>query len=165
MSTRQIYLTRATVLALIMTLAYVTTPARDGEFNSLVKEIEARYGARRMRIPFLGLASFMFKVVRPVGVKGFKLAVFEDHDFSACVEDNRFGAFMREALSEEWRPLVRVHSRRDGERTYIYAKDEGNDLHLMIVTIESREAVVVQVRVNPQSLSKWLKGSPKSALG
>jgi Ca-activated chloride channel homolog len=154
--TRQL-LTHALVLSLALSLTYTTAEARDNEFKALVKHIETHYRARRTRIPFLGLAGFIVKIVRPAGVKGFKLAVFEDQDFSLSAEDRSFESVMGRALSAEWQPLVRVHSRKSGERVYIYAKPKGKDLELMIATLEQREAVVIQVKVNPDTLAKWME--------
>jgi VWFA-related protein len=154
--TRQL-LTHALILSLALSLTYTTAEARDNEFKALVKHIETHYRARRTRIPFLGLAGFIVKVVRPAGVKGFKLAVFEDQDFSASAEDRTFESVMGRALSAEWQPLVRVHSRKSGERVYVYAKPKGKDLELMIATLERREAVVIQVKVNPDTLAKWME--------
>jgi VWFA-related protein len=150
-------LTHALILALVLPLACTTAEARDNEFKALVKHIETHYRAKRTRIPFLGLAGFIVKVVRPAGVKGFKLAVFEDQDFSRSAEDRTFESVMGRALSAEWQPLVRVHSRKSGERVYVYAKPKGKDLELMIATLEQREAVVIQVKVNPDTLAKWME--------
>jgi Ca-activated chloride channel family protein len=64
---------------------------------------------------------------------------------------------MGRALGDGWQPFVRVYSRRSGERTYIYAKQSGKDVQLMMATIEAREAVVMQVKLNPDTLAKWME--------
>jgi hypothetical protein len=66
---------------------------------------------------------------------------------------------MRNALSQEWQPLVRVRS-RDGAQTYIYARDAGQHIMLMVVTIERTEAVVARVKVNPNKLRAFIE-NPK----
>jgi hypothetical protein len=66
---------------------------------------------------------------------------------------------MRNALSAEWQPLVRVRS-RDGEQVYIYAREAGENLKLMVVTIDHTDAVVARVKVSPQKLSDFLN-NPK----
>ncbi|HYE74769.1 MAG TPA: VWA domain-containing protein, partial [Blastocatellia bacterium] len=112
---------------------------------------------KRTRIPFLGLAGFIVKIVRPAGVKGFKLAVFEDQNFSGAADDKTFESVMNRALGDKWQPMIRSYSRRTGERTYIFSKPNGKDMELMIATLESNEAVVLQVKVNPDTLAKWLE--------
>lgn len=151
------FLAHALIAALFLSLIYTKTEARDNEFGALVKHIESHYRAKRTRLPFLGLAGLIVKVVHPAGVKGFKLAVFEDQDFSRGVEDSTFESVMSRALGNRWQPLVRVYSRKTGERTYIYAKESGKDLELMVATLEAREAVVMQVKLNPETLAKWLE--------
>lgn len=156
MRPRYKYLAHALILKLALSLAYMPAAA-DNEFGALVKHLEKHYNARRTRIPFLGLAGFIVKVVRPAGAKGFKLAVFEDQDFSRAADDTAFETVMGRALGDGWQPFVRVYSRRSGERAYIYAKQSGKDVQLMIATIEAREAVVMQVKLNPDTLAKWME--------
>ena len=84
---RLISLVRRAPLFVIM-IALLVSPsffalAKGKGFKDVVKHIETNYGAKKVRIPFLGLANFAVKLVRPAGVKGFKLAVFEDQNFSA----------------------------------------------------------------------------------
>src|SRR5262245_39694292 len=123
--TRLLHLVRKTFLFAI-TIALLVSPsyfalAKGKGFKDVVKHIETNYGAKKVRIPFLGLANFAVKLVRPAGVKGFKLAVFEDQNFSAREGAASFDAVMREAYNKDWRPMVQVSSKRDGARhTFIY---------------------------------------------
>src|SRR5262245_5606337 len=89
---------------------------RGKGFNGVVKHIETNYRAKKTKIPLLGLANFAVKIVRPAGVKGFKLAVFQDQDFAPREGETSFVSVMREAYTPEkgWKPLVQVNSKRDG---------------------------------------------------
>jgi hypothetical protein len=66
---------------------------------------------------------------------------------------------MRNALSPEWQPLVRVRS-RDGEQTYVYAREAGENIKLMVVTIDRSDAVIARVKLSPKRLSEFLN-NPK----
>jgi len=131
------------------------------EFKDVVRYIETRYGVRKTRIPMLGLANFAFKLIRPAGVKGFKLAVFEDADFTSGTDSGSFSAYMRGAYRKGWQPLVRVNSRREGNmQTHIYARNSGKDVQFAIVTFEEREAVVLEVKFNPEAAARFME-NPK----
>src|SRR5262249_59228014 len=108
---------RRTALFTIM-IALLVSPslvalAKGKGFKDVVRHIETNYRAKKVRIPLLGLANFAVKLIRPAGVKGFKLAVFEDQDFSARASAASFDAVMREAYDKDWRPMVQIHSKRN----------------------------------------------------
>jgi hypothetical protein len=145
------------VLALAVALSFGAAPARakDPEFDAITKHLKAQYKAKRRKIPFMGLANFAVKIIRPAGVNSIKVAIFEELNHVPAVGNNELSALMRSALSHEWMPLIRIRS-RDGEQMYVYARDAGESVKLMVVTIEGSEAVVARVQVNPQRLKEFL---------
>jgi VWFA-related protein len=156
---------RITALFAIMT-ALLLTPsffasAKGKGFKDVVKHIESKYGAKKVRIPMLGLANFAVKLIRPAGVKGFKLAVFEDQNFSASPGAASFDEVMREAYNQDWRPMVQVSSKRDGaSHTFIYVRNSGKDVQFALAVLEDREAVVLEVKFNPDAAARFLE-NPK----
>jgi len=163
--TRLLHLVRKTFLFAI-TIALLVSPsffalAKGKGFKDVVKHIETNYGAKKVRIPFLGLANFAVKLVRPAGVKGFKLAVFEDQNFSAREGAASFDAVMREAYNKDWRPMVQVSSKRNGaSHTFIYVRSSGKDVQFALAVLEDREAVVLEVKFNPDAAARFLE-NPK----
>jgi VWFA-related protein len=149
------------VLALVaaLLLPTATAAAKDRGFKGVVKHIESHYRVKRKRIPFLGLAGLAVRIIRPAGVKSFKLAIFENQDFVRGADDTAFEQGVREALAQKWKPLVRVRSRRDSnpERIYVYSKEAGKDLQVIALTMEARQAVVVEAKVNPQAMMKFME--------
>ncbi|MEO6726004.1 MAG: VWA domain-containing protein [Blastocatellia bacterium] len=132
--------------------------AKGRGFNDLVSHLEKNYRAKRTKVPMLGLANFAIRIVRPAGVKGFKLAVFEDQDFSSRAETTSFHQVMRQSYNKDWSPLVQINSKRDGNsRTFIYVKQSKKDIEFAMVTIEEREAVLLQVKFNPDAASRFLE--------
>src|SRR5262249_22086508 len=109
----------------------------------------------------LGLANFAVKLIRPAGVKGFKLAVFEDQDFSARPGAASFDEVMRESYNKDWQPMVQINSKRDGvSHTFIYVKNSGKDVQFALAVLEDRDAVVLEVKCNPDAASRFLE-NPK----
>lgn len=153
-----------TLVALVITATLIvsipqTARADDPEFDAITKHLKLRFNAKRVSIPFLGLARFFVRIVRPAGVKSFKVAIFEGLNFSEGQTDTGLGLVMRNALSPEWQPLARVRS-RDGEQVYVYAREAGENLKLMVVTIDRTDAVVARVKLSPKKLSEFLN-NPK----
>jgi VWFA-related protein len=148
------------MIALLITPSFLALAKGKG-FKDVVKHIETKYGAKKVRIPMLGLANFAVKLIRPAGVKGFKLAVFEDQNFSARPGAASFDAVMREAYNKDWQPMVQINSKRDGlSHTFIYVKNSGNDVQFALAVLEDREAVVLEVKFNPDAAARFLE-NPK----
>ncbi len=155
---------RAILFSVMIALLLVPTfnaQAKGKGFKDVVKHIEKNYRVKKTRIPMLGLANFAVKLVRPAGVKGFKLAVFEDQDFTPRGDAESFEVVMRNAYKKDWQPLVQVTSRRSGvNQTIIYARNAGKDVQFALVTLQEREAVVLEVRFNPDAAARFLE-NPK----
>lgn len=141
-------------------LTYALSPARlaagDRGFNAVVQAVSTTYHARqslRLVSWFAGVAT---KFARPEGVKSLRMAIFEDQDFTPRGDETRFEQAVENALQKDWRPLVRVRSNRNQERTFIYARDGGKDVKLFIVTLESSEAVVMEVKISARRFSRMI---------
>src|SRR5919205_1843154 len=104
------FIARAAAALSLSLLLLAPAQARADEFDAVVKNVRTACGGKRVRIPFLGLAGFMTKLVRPAGVKSFKLAVFEDVTKEGDVTG--LGEAIGRSLGPGWRPLVRVRSVR-----------------------------------------------------
>src|SRR5262249_16281635 len=158
------FIRRASLLAIM--IAPLVWPsfiaqAKGKGFKGVVKHIETNYRAKKTRIPMLGFANFAVKLIRPAGVKGFKLAVFEDQDFSLLPGAASFDTVMRESYDKDWQPLVQINSKRDGNsHTFIYVKSSGKDVQFALAALENREAVVLEVKFNPDAAARFLE-NPK----
>lgn len=155
MKKRQRYFICVLALAVALSFGHATARAKDPEFDAITKHLKAQYKAKRRKIPFMGLANFAVKIIRPAGIKSVKVAIFEELNHAPAAGNNELSAVMRGALSPEWLPLVRIRS-RNGEQLYAYARDAGESVKLMVVTISGTEAVVARVQVNPQRLKEFL---------
>ena len=132
--------------------------ARD-DFGKIVHHIEVNYHVHRQHRWVMGLAGFTVKFWHIAGVKSFKGAIFENQPFVNAASDTGFDEVVRAAMDSGWQPLVQTWDRHTGERTYIYAQDLGKDMKMLVVSLESNEAVVLQVKVDPKKLNDVIEGS------
>jgi hypothetical protein len=130
--------------------------AKD-DFGNIVHHIEANYHVHRQHRWVMGLAGFTVKFWHVAGVKNFKGAIFENQPFVNAASDTRFDQVVRAAMDSGWQPLVQTWDRHTGERTYIYAQDLGKDMKVLVVSLESNEAVVLQVKVDPKKLNGFIE--------
>ncbi|MGZ4867872.1 MAG: hypothetical protein ACXV7C_11650 [Candidatus Angelobacter sp.] len=142
-------------------VAALLAPAQNAfakdDFGKIVHHIETNYHVHRQHRWVMGLAGFTVKFWHFAGVKSLKGAFFENQLFTNTASDTRFDEIVRAAMDSGWQPLVQSWDRHTGERTYIYAQDLGKDMKLLVVNLESNEAVVLQVRVDPQKLNDFIE--------
>jgi hypothetical protein len=141
------------VLMLLMTAGAAF--AGDSEFDRIVKAIESRYGTKPVYVPFMGVANFAVKVAHPGGAAGFHLNSPDDPG-----EWRERDHFMDALASRNLRPLVRVHSRHDGEATYIFMSPESRSrksTRVLIATFEHDGATVIEVQATIETLLKSLE--------
>ena len=148
------------IIAIVWMLSSAALEAAQPEFDDLVRAISDEFHTRPMHIPFFGLVNLATFVARPGGVKHINLALFENlpaNDRSI----RRLSDALRSA-NRNWRPFVQVHGK--GETVEVYMAQEGNDCKLLVATIETGEATVVELKLNPKAVQVWLREPEKSAL-
>ena len=154
----------AGVLAIaLLTPSMKTTTAKGEDFNAAIKVIEQFYNVKRRSIPFLARAGMKVATTaarisggdrkRIAEAGSVKVAFFEDQDFNSRGRMGAFKSSMNSALNSSWSPLVQTVSPKDEEQTYIYLREVNEKFQVLVVTIERREAVVVQATVNPKTLA------------
>src|SRR5215211_4609683 len=149
------FFARAAAVLSLAVLVYAPLTVRADDFDTVVKNVRAACGGKRVRIPFLGLAGFATKLVRPAGVKSFKLAVFEDVTRTGDVSG--LGDAIGRSLGPQWRPLVRVRTGHGAEQTHVYVREAGDNLKVMIVTLDGEQATVIRAKVNPEGLARFAR--------
>jgi len=153
------------VVVMSLLLAAVAVQAKGDDFNSVVKMIEQFYGVKHQGIPFLakagmGVARTAARIkggeARRIAEAGsVKLAVFEDQDFNG--EFTKFRGTLNSALNATWSPLVQTLSATDGEQVYIFVREAGEKFNVLLVTIDKRDATVIQVTLSPKNLALLMK--------
>ena len=166
---------KITIAGLVITLLLSAGPslnmatvlARGDGFNDAVKIIEQFYHVKHQSIPLLARAA-MKAVSTAARIKGgdykrlaeagsVRVAIFEDQDFDSRGRIATFKASMRATLEGAWSPLVQTLAPKNEEQTYIYIRDAGDKFHVLVVTIERREATVVEATIAPEILAQLMK--------
>lgn len=140
--------------------------AKGDGFSNVVKLIEQFYHVKHEGIPLIAQAGIKTATTvarisggqrRTIAEAGSaRVAYFEDQDFMSRGNYADFKSSIN-ALLTDWSPLIYVASPKDEEQTYIYLRDAGEKFNVMVVTVERREACVVQVNLSPQSLAKLMR--------
>jgi hypothetical protein len=126
-------------------------------FNAIVRRLQAHGGIEETSPPFMWLASLAVRGVRPAGVLDFRLATFEGRHLGDVARDRDFDTMVRQTAGEGWTPLLQVRSSRKGELVSIQTRTYRDHVSLLLVTIDSHDAVVIQLAVSPDAIAQWIK--------
>ena len=151
-----------TIIALALLPAPITA-ANSDDFGAVVKLIEQFYHVKHQSVPLLARASMKAattaarirggEIKRLAEAGSVKVAFFEDQNFNSRGGIADFKISVTKALNDRWSPLIQTLSPRDEEQTYIFLRDSGEKFNVLVVTIERREATVVQVSLAPKTLA------------
>lgn len=159
MTNRKGLLTRLSIAVTVMLLAPAVSLAGDESFSSVVKHIKSNYRAKQQG--FFGmmmLARFAVKVVKPAGVKNFKVTMLTDLDYSGAArpETAEFHAAIRNRIHPTWQPLIQYSAPREKQWSYIYVTEDKKDVKILAVTVQERQAFVFQLKFSPEKLSQFI---------
>lgn len=143
------------LISLAFTFVAPNVSAKDKEYEAIAKHLQSSYQAKKVKIPFMWLARFAVRIVKPAGVKSFSFTMFENLKFSNDTLDEEMQLAMRNSLNPEWIPLLRVRS-RNGEQVYAYMRESGKDVKMMLVTINKDEAALIRATFNPDKLADFI---------
>ena len=152
----------------VFVMCFTSAPvvhAKGDDFNSVVKMIEDFYRVKHVGIPFLAKAG-MKVATTAARIKGgtarrlaeagsIKLAVFENQDFNG--DFLKFRSSLNQALNVTWMPLIQTLSAAGAEQTYIFLRNAGDKTNVLVITIDERDATVVQVTLSQKNLALLLK--------
>ena len=159
MTTSKRLLTRLSITVVTLTLAPGASLAGDESFSSVVKHIKSNYHAKQQG--FFGammLARFAVKIIKPAGVKNFKVVLLKDLDYSEAPGpgNGQFHSLIRNKIDPRWTPLVQYSSPREKQWTYVYVTREKEDVQLLVVTLQQKDAVVLQTKFSPARLVEFM---------
>jgi len=152
-------LTRVLITLTVISLAPAVASGGDESFSSVVKHIKKNYNAKQQG--FFGammVARFAVKVIKPAGVKNFKMVYLTDLDYShgESPDPGHFHAFIRGTIDPSWTPLVQYSSAREQQWSYVYVTRENEDVKLLVVTLQQQNAVVLQTKFSPAKLVEFM---------
>jgi hypothetical protein len=157
-----------TGLMIALALAAPFGARADGDgFNDAIKTIEQFYHVKHQNVPLLARAGM--KAVRTAArIRGgeykrlaeagsIRAVFFEDQTFDSRGNIAAFKTSIQKVLAQNWSPLVQTLAPKDEEQTYVYIRDAGQKFHVLVITIEKREATVMQATLSPQALADLMK--------
>jgi VWFA-related protein len=148
---------RSFLILFIFSFVATSVSAQSDPYKTMVKHLKKRYNAKQMRLPFvIGLASFGARIYTKGAVKGLKVAIFKEQNFTEPIKDPGFESVFR-SFDTSWMPMIRFYSRKQLQRTYLYAKEAGKDFQIMVAALQADNAVVLSVKVNPVQLAKFIE--------
>jgi hypothetical protein len=161
-------ITTGGMLAVALSSAFVSTVvARGDDFSAVVKVIENYYHVKHTGIPFLAKAGIKTARVaarvaggskkRLAEAGSVKVAFFEDQEFNSMSGTANFRRALKATLVGNWLPFIQVLSLGDEEQTYIFLREDGAKYNVLVVTINKRDAAVVQVDLAPQTLAMLMQ--------
>jgi hypothetical protein len=150
---------RIAAVMLALTLSASVASADDKSYSQVIKHIKSNYRAKQQG--FFGmvmLARFAVKLIKPAGVKNFKVTMLRELDYSGgpSPESKEFHAYLRSKLDPEWTPLVAYSAPRERQWTYVFSRQEKEDLKLLVVTVQKQDAVVLQTKFSPAKLVEFM---------
>ena len=146
-------LARALCVFLIVVFVSYYALASDRQFSGVVSAIEHHYGVRHTHMPMLGFALFF---VRPEGMSGIKLAIFENFHPRADRAADDVRDVVEHSLGSDWHLFVHTHSREDHENTLIYTNVGDGKMQMLVISLESDEATVVQMNLSDEAIKHWM---------
>ncbi len=148
-------LTLSALLVLIFTISASSVYAGGKEYELVVKHLKTKYKAKKVKIPMVWLARFAVRMVRPAGVKSFSVTTFENLKFTRETLDIEMQMALKNSFSAAWTPIFRARSRK-GEQAYMYAREAGSSVKVMVVTINEDKATVVRAAFSPEKLAEFI---------
>lgn len=159
MTTPKRILTRLSIAFVLISLVPLAALAGDESFNSVVKHLKTNYHAKQQGFfGAMALARLAVKVIKPAGVKNFKVAMLRDLDYSEAPDPRRgqFHSFIQTKIDPRWTPLVQYSSPREKQWSYVFVAREKEDVKLLVVTLAQRDAVVLQTKFSPDKLVEFM---------
>jgi hypothetical protein len=149
---------RATGVAVFLAMVVMTTTvlAGDSSYRRIVKRLRSEFHATEQSLYGAGvLSGLAVAFIRPAGVSSVNFTILRELDaFRGRARD--FNCVVRSAVESKWRPLVMYSAPTRGEWTHIYSHPDGTHIKLLIVNRARAEAVVAEVRIDPDKLSAFI---------
>ena len=137
--------------------------ADDNSFSSVVKHIESQYnGKRQGTYGGVTFGRFLVKLIKPAGVKNFKLVYFKTVEFpdGSSKRGMNFHTAVRSRINKEWTPLVQYSSPAERQWTYVYAHFLTKDVKVLVVALQKEQAFIIQTKFSPEKLIEFMN-NPK----
>ena len=125
------------------------------EYDAIVYHLKTKYHAKKVNLFFMWAARAIVSIAHPAGVKSFSLTIFDHLKFSSDTVDSEMQAAMRNSFGPEWSPIFHLRS-RTGQQAYMYMRDAGENVKVVLVTIDKENAAVIRATFSPDKLADFI---------
>lgn len=129
------------------------------EYDAIVYHLKSQYHAKKVNLFVMWAARAVVSIAHPAGVKSFSLTVFNHLRFAPDKVDDEMQSAMRNSFGPEWSSIFHVRS-RDGQQAYMYMRDAGENVKVVLVTIDKENAAVIRATFSPDKLAEFIN-NPK----
>jgi hypothetical protein len=148
------------VIAIFLSsLVFLNAPKAEAkpprEYQAIVQHLKSKYKAKKVNLFFMWAARAVVSIAKPAGVKSFSLTVFNDLKFSYETVDNEMSAAMRNSYGPEWSEVFHVRS-RTGQQAYLYLREAGKNVKVVLVTVEKENAAVIRATFSPEKVADFI---------
>jgi hypothetical protein len=156
MSKRKQFVVIAIFLSSLIFLNATAAEAKPPrEYQAIVQHLKTKYKAKKVNLFFMWAARAIVSIAKPAGVKSFSLTVFNDLKFSYETVDNEMSEAMRSSYGPEWSEVFHVRS-REGQQAYLYLRDAGKDVKVVLVTVDKENAAVIRATFSPEKVADFI---------
>jgi hypothetical protein len=156
MSKKKFALLSAFLLSTVLYLGPATTEAKTPkEYQAIVQHLKTRYHAKKANLFVMWAARAMVSMIKPAGVKSFSLTVFQHLEFSKETVDREMETAMRRSYGPDWSEIVHVRS-KEGQQAYLYMRDAGENVRVVLVTIDKENAAVIRATFSPDRVADFI---------
>jgi hypothetical protein len=162
----------AALIPAVVAIPIVALASSPHDFDAVVSAVEHRYSAHAQRVPLMGLVNFCAWVSTGGGVKGMRIAEFNNLNLApgqlmvrgetAAPDPTELEQLVRSSLGPEWRPFV-TDRQGNGEVSVIYVQPVGGSMRMMIADYNNRQLDLVRIEINGDRLRHWMKDPDGSA--
>jgi hypothetical protein len=146
-------------LTISLFLILFAIPVFADDFSVVVKNVESRHGIRRANPHLVGLASMIANpMIWGSDAERFQIASFENEDAASRPGLQDLDQIYMASLSSNWHPLFQLVSRKDGKATSIYTDFSGQNVRVLIGSIEGNAIGVVQMEVDEKAIARIKAG-------
>lgn len=155
MTTRKFTLSSVLILSFLLCVCAVSVKARPHEYEAVVQHLKTKYHAKKVNLFFMWAARAAVSLAKPAGVKSFSLTVFRSLKFSRESVDNEMQVVMRSSYGPEWNEIFHVRS-TTGQQAYMYMAEAGENVKIVLVTIDTENAAVVRATFSPDKVADFI---------
>jgi hypothetical protein len=150
----------AVLTPVVVAIPVIALASPPHDFDAVVSAVENRYSAHAQRVPLMGFVNFCAWVSTGGGVKGMRIAEFEN--LPTAPDSAELETIVRDSLGPDWRPFV-TDRQGNGEVSVIYVQPVGGSMRMMIADYENHELNLVRIEINGDRLRHWMKDPDGSA--